>query len=300
MFQQKILFFLSVVEKGSFSAAAKKHYLSQSAISQQMIKLETELGFLLFDRTTYRPTLTKAGKYYYEECSKLYKLYQKVEQNARKEAEDRNKILKIGITGPFENKHIPNIIEQYKETYQDVKIEVKIYNFAQCIRMLQEDELDIAFGISNDFKDLSNIHVITILRHHICVVCSKKHPFSKRTSIYGKELINQPIISLSKNLGNYFYQDFLRSFTLDGITPNIIKEAEGLDELFLSVKLNEGIALLAKEVVNDTKELCCLPLEQTHHHADFCVGYKEENSKLYLTPFIHQIVSYFKTVSDYL
>ena len=50
MFKQYIYYFISVVEQGNFSAAAKKHYLSQSAISQQITKLEHELGFKLFDR----------------------------------------------------------------------------------------------------------------------------------------------------------------------------------------------------------------------------------------------------------
>lgn len=71
MFQQRIYFFMSVVEEGSFSSAAKKHYLSQSAISQQMGKLEEETGFKIFDRSSYRPKLTEAGKYYYEQCRTL-------------------------------------------------------------------------------------------------------------------------------------------------------------------------------------------------------------------------------------
>ena len=49
MFKQVIYYFIAVVEEGSFSKAAKKYYLSQSAISQQITKLENDLGFLLFN-----------------------------------------------------------------------------------------------------------------------------------------------------------------------------------------------------------------------------------------------------------
>lgn len=45
MFKQVIYYFIAVVEEGSFSKAAKKYYLSQSAISQQITKLENDLGF---------------------------------------------------------------------------------------------------------------------------------------------------------------------------------------------------------------------------------------------------------------
>ena len=64
MFKQVIYYFMAVVEEGSFSKAAKKYYLSQSAISQQITKLEKDLGFSLFNRKTYCPTLTKEGKRY--------------------------------------------------------------------------------------------------------------------------------------------------------------------------------------------------------------------------------------------
>ena len=55
MLKKSFYFFMSVVETGSFSQAAKKHYLSQAAISQQISKLEEEVGVRLFDRSKYRP-----------------------------------------------------------------------------------------------------------------------------------------------------------------------------------------------------------------------------------------------------
>ena len=62
MFKQVIYYFIAVVEEGSFSKAAKKYYLSQSAISQQITKLENDLGFLLFNRKTYTLLLQKREK----------------------------------------------------------------------------------------------------------------------------------------------------------------------------------------------------------------------------------------------
>ena len=62
---------MEIAKEGSFSKAAKKFYLSQSAISQQITKLENDLGFSLFDRRTYYPTLTEEGKRYYDLAKKL-------------------------------------------------------------------------------------------------------------------------------------------------------------------------------------------------------------------------------------
>ena len=101
MFKQVIYYFIAVVEQGSFSKAAKKFYLSQSAISQQITKLENDLGFSLFDRRTYYPTLTEEGKRYYDLAKKLLSDY-KNEYNDIKENLQKD-VLTIGITGPFES-----------------------------------------------------------------------------------------------------------------------------------------------------------------------------------------------------
>ena len=114
MFKQVIYYFIAVVEQGSFSKAAKKFYLSQSAISQQITKLENDLGFSLFDRRTYYPTLTEEGKRYYDLAKKLLSDY-KNEYNDIKENLQKD-VLTIGITGPFERKHVPLLLNNSKKT----------------------------------------------------------------------------------------------------------------------------------------------------------------------------------------
>ena len=71
MFKQVIYYFIAVVEEGSFSKAAKKYYLSQSAISQQITKLENDLGFLLFNRNNILPYSYKRGKKILSTCKEI-------------------------------------------------------------------------------------------------------------------------------------------------------------------------------------------------------------------------------------
>ena len=60
----------AIVQYGSYRAASEKLFRSQPALSQAIIKLEDQLGFELFDRTGYRPVLTRAGESFYRK-SKL-------------------------------------------------------------------------------------------------------------------------------------------------------------------------------------------------------------------------------------
>lgn len=75
MTDHQLMGFLTIVEKRSFTAAAESLFISQSALSQQIRSLEGHLGFDLFDRRTRQPTLTEAGRSFYERAREIQHLY---------------------------------------------------------------------------------------------------------------------------------------------------------------------------------------------------------------------------------
>lgn len=298
MISKKLEYFISVVETGSFSGAAKQHLLSQSAISQQILLLEKDLGFELFNRNGYRPVLTNAGHYYYNECKKLVQKYDVILANAKKIQNESDKILNIGITGPLEEKHLPQILKKYKYKYPDIHISIKKITFASGVQLLEEGKLDAAFGITNDLTGKTGVKTVILLKHKVCVICASVHPWADRTFVSGIEISGQPIITLSRKVGNSFYGDFIKSFEKDGIIPNIIKEVDSLDELLLSVRINEGIALTSREVITSLDDLAILDIENTHHSAEFCIAYLFESSSIYLKDFINITSEYFLLLNN--
>ena len=71
MLLRQIKYFVTVVDTGSFTEAAEECFISQSAISQQILSLEKELGVQLLVRSTRRFTLTEPGKYLYSHGKSL-------------------------------------------------------------------------------------------------------------------------------------------------------------------------------------------------------------------------------------
>ncbi|SFK19735.1 DNA-binding transcriptional regulator, LysR family [Marinilactibacillus piezotolerans] len=297
MLDKRILYFLAVVEEGSFSAAGKAHYITQSAISQQVASLENDLNIPLFDRTFYKPRLTKAGEKYYAFCKDI--LYKEVDvlNEMYKLANAEEEILHIGITGPLESKHLPNIIVRYEKLYPEKVIKVTKCSFSSGVDQLLSGELDVAFGISNDLSYHTTIAVTELIKHKICVICSPEHPLAECKSIDSKELKNVPVVSLSKKSGPNFYADFMRSFREDGFTPNIVKYVDNLDELILDVRLNRGIAWTSKEVINETDKVHILDINDSHHGATFAVGRRKRNLREDVKVFIELCSDYFSTVS---
>lgn len=78
MLFRQMKYFVAIVDCGSFTEAAERCYVSQSAISQQMSALEAELGVKLFERDGRKFRLTPAGDYFYGKrghCSQARKRY---------------------------------------------------------------------------------------------------------------------------------------------------------------------------------------------------------------------------------
>lgn len=293
MFKQSIYYFISVVDDGSFSAAGKKYFLSQSAISQQISRLENELGFNLFDRQSYRPCLTDEGKQYYELCKKIVNQYENELQQIEEDYKQKQNTITVGITGPFEKKIIPSIIKSFKNQY-DVTIDVKVSDLQDCILELKNRSIDVGFGLVNDFKHSKELVCFNIYSSHVCVVTSLNHPLSHKDKITIDELKDEPIVILSKKVGTYYYEDFMKSFELDGINPKVIKEVDNLDEYLLAIQLDEGIGLSAFEVIPQNEDVCTIELKSTHHHADYAVGYHVDNQKEIVIKFVDEIISFFK------
>lgn len=288
MFKRMIEIFLIVVEEGSFSAAARRLYMSQSAVSQQIDKLEAKLGLKLFDRTAYRPVLNRAGQYYYEEIRKLEERYQQVERTLKET--DQKRVI-IGITSVFEKRYLPTFIHRYGQSH-GLSIELKYYPFGRFKEELDQHRIDLAFGLMNSFYNVPKLYSKVCYQAHVCVIVSLDHPLAKADFIDTDQLKNEPVVVLGKQLDAKYYQGLQHAFEKDGYAPKIVKTVETQEDLVMSVRMNEGIAFTAREVVQSDDQVHMLDLRNSHHQAYYGIAYENKA----FDQLAAAIAVYFKTV----
>ena len=290
MLDRKIDYFIEVVEKGSFSSAARSFLLSQSAISQQITLLENELNIQLFDRTGYKPQLTPAGKIFYEGCIKLK---EESEELLRSIHEEHQKII-IGLTQLQHNKPIIHIINKFKYDHPNVEFDLVEGTFEETYTNLSQSKTDVAFGLESDFKHDPSIHYTSLFKYQMGVVCSLNHPFSHKTEITIEELKNESFIVMSKKVGRTFYKDFLNACRQDGYKPHIVKEVDSFEDFIIQVSLGRGIGICSMNVINNALAKA-IPISKTHHHNDYVIAYKENVSSI-CQQFIDETIRYFETL----
>lgn len=275
---RKLEYLIAAVEYGSFTKAAQECFVSQTAMSQQIAAMEQELDFLLFDRSGYRPSLTLAGKAFYESSKQITADYQQAVKKAKLLKNGFSGSLRIGISGPVEKRFLPEVLSKFVTRHPEVNLELCELSFRKLSEKIRNSEIDIMFGLANEIEIYPQIVITTLFTSTLCVIVSTSHPWHDRAVIYGNELKSEKLIIFSKTYGPKYHESFFKSCELDGFEPNILKEVDNFDELILLVSANKGIAIISEEVLTEASGIHQIKLTETHHHSEFCMA-RNKNQK---------------------
>ena len=273
LLDQKILYFLKVVEAGSFSGAARALYLSQPALSKQMAKLEQELGFPLFNRSGYRPVLTAKGQLFYQACIRLDRQCREMLDQLRQLDPP---VVNLGFTGSFENREILAFLQEY-QTQQGIRLNFVQGDFEQCLHDLLQGKVEVSLGIESTYRYSPGVEYEILHSYEIRVLTSFAHPLAQRSQVEIREIAGEGFLCLSSRFGKGFYKDYMAAFAKDHILPRIVKEVDSFDELVFSVSLGEGIAIASKNVAGE--EVRAIPLLGSHHASNYVIACRKQDSR---------------------
>lgn len=121
-----IAVFVSVVNAGSFTSAARALGHSTSYVSKEISRLEKRLGSRLLNRTTRTISLTDAGRAYYERCSQVVIDAENSERSINQLQEKPSGLLRINAPASFASKELFAVLSQFMHRYPSVKLEVEL------------------------------------------------------------------------------------------------------------------------------------------------------------------------------
>ena len=129
---RQIRYFQSVVRNNSFSQAAEECHISQSAISQQIKALETELGFPLLKRTNRKFVLTPAGEHFYKKSLVLVADYEQICRESARIARGEQVVLKIGFLRGYNSPESRQALEEFSLRYPGIESMAIMKSFSHC------------------------------------------------------------------------------------------------------------------------------------------------------------------------
>jgi len=137
--------FVCVAEGKSFSAAAKKLYLTQPTVSAHISSLEKELGVRLFVRTTKDVELSSEGELLYDNARRMLQLEKNILRDfTQKDSKAANKIIVGASTVPGQY-ILPQILSLFSRTYPGNQLELREADSMEVVRMVQDGQVEIGF-----------------------------------------------------------------------------------------------------------------------------------------------------------
>jgi len=138
--------FITVVEAGGFSAAARRLGDSQSGISKSIGALETRLGVLLFNRSTRSVTLTDQGRKYYDRTKPLLEEMDKADGELTSSTVDISGLVRVATPSTFGRLHVLPLIPQLLTLYPKIELDLRL---SDSIEDLLADGIDLAIRVSS-------------------------------------------------------------------------------------------------------------------------------------------------------
>ena len=146
MLLRQIEYLQAVVECGSFHLAAQQCHVSQSAISQQIKKLEDELGVTLLDRHNRSFTLTAAGEHFYHKSLIIYGDIKQMIRETKRIADNDQAVLKLGYYKGYHGNEFSEAVALFSEKYPTVDIQTIAGSHDELYKGMENGTIDLALN----------------------------------------------------------------------------------------------------------------------------------------------------------
>lgn len=241
---KQLHYFKEIVNQGSISKAAQILHIAQPPLSQQLKKLERELGTVLIHRYREKWELTETGEVLYDYAENLLSSVSVVKQRI-KDIEDGTKgTLRIGVSSACLNLLV-DFISDYRSLFPNVKIIIQKSNSGELLMKLDQKEIDIALVLR--LENSAQYEMKTLQKQAYVLVTPRSwgEVFSSEFVTF-KEIAEHPFIMLGAMEGHYFYESILNAFEKEFVKPNIIMESKDITTVIAMVGKGLGLSIIPR------------------------------------------------------
>lgn len=241
--------FCIVVSCGNMSAAAKKLYISQPAVSMAIRQLEELMGSPLLVRTPKGVHPTAEGKILYHNLEKALSLIELAQEKFFQMLHMEKGELNISASDTIVDNFLLPYLEKYHVIYPDITIKVTNNTTHKSLEYLRKGIVDVCF-VNLPIADDTEYEVMPIMEIHDVIVGGKQYQSLQRSGLSVTELTDYPLFLLVKESNTRQYiDDFLSDHD---VMAHPFLQLGSIDLLTSFAKMNFGLTSVVKEF---TKEL---------------------------------------------
>src|ERR1700730_17961070 len=247
----QLRYFCAVAETGSFSRAAEQSHVSQPSLSQQILKLEDELGARLFDRLGRSVRLTELGKTFLPRARAVLRELEAAKGDVDESKHSVGGSLCIGVIPTIAPYLLPPHLSFFTRQFPQARLAVVEEITPVLLDRLRASSVDVgilALPIrGNEFETFA------FLTERLFAALPKEHKLARHSSLSLKDLRTEPFLLLRD--GHCFRDTAIAACDRARLNPQIIFESGQFSSILSMVGAGMGVSIVP-EMAIDNRQAC--------------------------------------------
>jgi len=235
-------YFVAVAEESHFGRAAKRLHVSQPPVSLAIREMETELGLLLFERTSRRTALTPIGQELLRDARAVLARLDAMQEHARRAATGQIGSLALGFISLANYSFLPSTYQRFNEAFPSIKISLSESTSDVILAELEKGTLDIGYVFAPVASPA--LAYRPLLRERLIVALPESHPLAARDRIQMKSLADENFLIFPRQFSPLVFDTIVGFCAQHGFSPRIAQEARQMQTIVSLVSGGSGIALV--------------------------------------------------------
>ena len=255
-------YFVAVAEELHFRRAAERLHIAQPAVSEQVRKLEAELGVKLFNRTQRSVSLTVPGAVLLDEARRVLQQAEVAERAARNARSRQLGQLRVGYLSDAMPRYIPQSLARMTVAAPGIEIMLESGPPLRLAEDVRQGRLDAAVICLP--APLGDLRLTSLGEEKAVCAVPEGHRFASQASVSPEEIAEAPIVMLPRAHNPAFYDAVISSWRAAGVAATPVEASEPqVDHVLLAVGAGAGIAVLPASAAErySTSGVCFTPLD---------------------------------------
>ncbi|ABV86778.1 LysR family transcriptional regulator [Shewanella pealeana] len=249
----------ALITAGSFTKAAERLNMAQPALSQSIKRLEQELGVTLVDRGANKSSktlsLTAEGSALHQHAKLIIKNMAQAEAHIKSMANLTMGEVRVAVPGMLGSYYLPRRLMAFRHQHSELKLSLFEGGTRDTLRMLQNEDVDIAIITANDLTDEFDSHLL--LQEQMVVAVGKEHPLAKLDTVTLQAFFQHELVFFKPG---YFHRDWmLEQAEKLGLKANIAFETNLINLIKQVVAQEYGITSVLEMVIEKHDNICAKP-----------------------------------------
>lgn len=244
--------FCDLVDLQSFSLAAERNFITQSAVSQQIRSLEEKFKRKLLERVRGRREvkLTAAGEVFYREARHVLAAYAELQESLRGLVGKIGGTVKVACTYSVGLHEMPAKVSEFMTKFPTARIDLEYSRMTKVVRDVMSGSVELGILAFPEAK--RGLTVVPMPSDRMVLVCQPEHKLAKRSQVKAKDLDGLEFVLFERDTPTRKATD--KILKAAGVEVKKVAEFDNIETIKRAVEVGFGVAILPMPAVIDEQK----------------------------------------------